>query len=34
MHRAVTADRLPAEEELWMRDYIERAADFLVNADE
>ena len=34
MHRAVTSVELPAEEEFWMRDYIERAADFLVNADE
>lgn len=34
MHRAITMARLPDEEEFWMRDYIERAADFLVNADD
>ena len=34
MHEAVTLAHLPGEEEFWMRDYIERAADFLVNADD
>ena len=34
MHHAITSVNLPAEEEFWMRDYIERAADFLVNADD
>jgi hemoglobin len=33
MHHAVTVVGLPADEEFWMRDYIERAADFLVNAE-
>lgn len=34
MHHAITVVGLPPEEEFWMRDYVERAADFLVNADE
>ena len=34
MHHAITSVNLPPEEEFWMRDYIERAADFLVNADD
>lgn len=34
MHHAITRVGLAPEEEFWMRDYVERAADFLVNADE
>lgn len=34
MHQAITEIELPSEEEFWMRDYVERAGDFLVNADD
>lgn len=34
MHHAITVVGLAPEEEFWMRDYVERAADFLVNADD
>lgn len=34
MHHAITTVGLAPEEEFWMRDYVERAADFLVNADD
>ncbi len=34
MHHAISVVGLDDEEEYWMRDYIERAADFLVNADD
>lgn len=33
MHDAITSVGLPEDEEYWMRDYVNRAADFLVNAD-
>lgn len=34
MHGAITAVELPPDEDFLMRDYVERAADFLVNADD
>lgn len=34
MHHAITEIGLAPEEEFWMRDYVERAADFLINADD
>ena len=34
MHTAISSVHLPEDEEYLMRDYIERAADFLINADD
>ena len=33
MDAAITSVELPEDEAFWMRDYVSRAADFLVNAD-